>query len=185
MTIILDFLGNWRFRRRIRALHTALGIPADYAQRHRLPLQREARSLVSVGPDIYGREQRLLAPAARAWQSMVPAAAAAGVELQLVSAYRSVSYQEGILRRKLEQGQVIDDVLQVSAAPGFSEHHSGRAVDVTTPGFPVLEEPFEESAAFAWLGEHAARFGFSMSFPRGNPHGVAYEPWHWAWWGDR
>ena len=185
MTIILDFLGNWRLRRRVRALHTALGIPTDYATRHRLPLQREARRLVPVGADIYGREQRLLAAAAQAWHAMVAAAATAGIELQLVSAYRSVSYQEGILRRKLEQGQSIEDILRVSAAPGFSEHHSGRAVDVSAPGFPVLEEAFEESAAFAWLGEHAGEFGFSMSFPRGNPHGVAYEPWHWAWWGDQ
>ena len=89
------------------------------------------------------------------------------------------------MRKKLEQGQAIDAILQVSAAPGFSEHHSGRAVDVTTPGYPVLEEVFEESEAFAWLREHAGRFGFLLSFPRDNPHGVAYEPWHWAWWGDR
>jgi len=174
MTVILDHLRNWRFRRRILTLHARLGIPADYSLQRCLPLQREARRLVPVGPDIYHREQQLLAPAARAWGAMVPAAAAAGVELQLVSAYRSVAYQEGILRRKLERGQSIDDILRVSAAPGFSEHHSGRAVDVTTPGFPV-----------AWLSEHAEKFGFRMSFPRGNPHGVAYEPWHWAWWGDR
>jgi len=185
MTVILDHLRNWRFRRRILALHARLGIPADYILQCSLPLQREARGLVPVGPDIYQREQQLLAPAARAWGAMMAAAAAAGVELQLVSAYRSVAYQEGILRRKLERGQSIDDILRVSAAPGFSEHHSGRAVDVTTPGFPVLEEVFEESAAFAWLSEHAEKFGFRMSFPRGNPHGVAYEPWHWAWWGDR
>jgi len=185
MTAILDYLRNWRFRRRILALHANLGIPADYSRQRSLPLQREARRLVPVGPDIYQREQLLLAPAARAWHAMVRAAAAGGVELQLVSAYRSVTYQEGILRRKLEQGQPIEDILRVSAAPGFSEHHSGRAVDVTTPGFPVLEEVFEESTAFAWLGEHAGQFGFRMSFPRGNPHGVAYEPWHWAWWGDR
>jgi D-alanyl-D-alanine carboxypeptidase len=183
MTAIFDYLRNWRFRRRIR--HAALGIPPDYAQRRVLPLQREARRLLPVGPDLYGREARLLAPAARAWQAMAPAAAAAGIELQLVSAYRSVAYQEGIVRRKLEQGQLLDDILRVSAAPGFSEHHSGRAVDLATPGYPVLEEAFEESAAFAWLSRHAARFGFSMSYPRDNPHGVAYEPWHWAWWGDR
>jgi len=185
MTVIFSYLRTWRFRRRIASLHAELGIPRDYARRRALPPQPEARGLVVVGPDIYDREQRLLAPAAAAWRAMVAAAARDGVELQLVSAYRSVSYQEGIVRRKLERGQPIDDILRVSAAPGFSEHHSGRAVDVTTPGFPVLEEAFEDSAAFAWLGKHAGGFEFSMSFPRGNPHGVAYEPWHWAWRGDR
>jgi len=116
---------------------------------------------------------------------MAAAAADDGVTLQVVSAFRSVAYQEEILRGKLGKGQRIEDILRVSAAPGYSEHHSGRAVDVTTPGYPVLEEIFEESEAFAWLARRAGAFGFHLSFPRGNPHGVAYEPWHWAWRGGR
>ena len=166
-------------------MHAALGIPADYARQRALPLQPEARRLISIGQDIYQREQRLLAPAAAAWRAMVAAAGHDDIQLQLVSAYRSVAYQEGILRRKLDKGQPIDEILLVSAAPGYSEHHSGRAVDVTTPGCPVLEEAFEDSAAFTWLTNCAADYGFRLSYPRGNPHGVAYEPWHWAWWGDR
>ena len=138
-----------------------------------------------IGQDIYEREQRLWRPAAGPWRALADAAREEGVELQLVSAYRSVDYQAGILRRKLERGQAIDEILAVSAAPGYSEHHSGRAVDLTAPGYPVLEEPFEDSEAFAWLNRRAGEFGFRLSFPRGNPHGVAYEPWHWAWWGDR
>lgn len=185
MTVFLSFLRRKRFARNIARMHREFGIPPDYARARRLPLQPEARRLVPVGPDIYRREQRLLPAAANAWRAMVLAAAADGVELQLVSAFRPVDYQAGILRRKLEKGQSIDAILRVSAAPGYSEHHSGRAVDVTTPGYPVLEEVFEESAAFAWLSEHAGTFGFSLSYPRDNPHGVSYEPWHWAWWGDR
>ena len=87
----------------------------------------------------------------------------------------------GIVRRKRERGQSIDEILAVSAAPGYSEHHSGRALDVTAPGFAAVEEAFERSATFAWLVEHAQRFGFAMSYPRGNRHGIAYEPWHWCW----
>jgi D-alanyl-D-alanine carboxypeptidase len=185
MTAIFSYLRTWRFRRRIASLHAELGIPRDYARRRALPPQPEARGLVVVGPDIYDREQRLLAPAAAAWHAMVEAAARDGVELQLVSAYRSVSYQEGIVRKKLQCGQAIEEILCVSAAPGFSEHHSGRAVDLTTPGYAVLEEEFEDSAAFAWLSTRAADFGFQLSYPRDNPHGVAHEPWHWAWCGDR
>jgi D-alanyl-D-alanine carboxypeptidase len=181
MTVLLSYLRNKRFTRRVARLHRALGIPAGYARLRGLPLQPEAQGLVSVGPDIYQRDQRLLPPAAAAWRAMVAAAAADGVELQLVSAFRPVDYQASILRRKLDQGQAIDDILRVSAAPGYSEHHSGRAVDLTTPGYAVLEEEFEHSAAFAWLNQKAAGFGFRMSYPRGNPHGVAYEPWHWTW----
>jgi D-alanyl-D-alanine carboxypeptidase len=181
MTDIFSYLKAWRFRRRIASLHRSLGIPADYADRCGLPLQPEARRLVSIGTDIYQREQRLLESAALAWRGMVRSAADDGVEIQLVSAYRSVAYQEGILRQKMARGQAIDEILRVSAAPGFSEHHSGRAVDLTSPGFPALEESFEESDAFAWLCRHAAAFEFQLSFPRDNPYGVIYEPWHWAW----
>ena len=119
--------------------------------------------------------------AAEAWHKMKDSAASVSVCLQVVSAFRSVDYQLNILRRKLDQGQAIDDILRVSAAPGYSEHHTGRALDLTTPGCAVLEEEFEQSDAFNWLQEHAADFGFHMSFPRDNPHGVIFEPWHWAW----
>jgi D-alanyl-D-alanine carboxypeptidase len=123
----------------------------------------------------------MLPAAARAWLSMSQQAADSGVELQAVSAYRSIDYQAGIVQKKLDKGLAMQDILAVSAAPGFSEHHTGRAIDITSPGYPVLEEEFEDSAAFEWLHRHAADFGFSMSFPRDNRHGVAYEPWHWAW----
>ncbi len=82
MTTIFSYLRSWRFRRRIASLHAELGIPRDYARRRALPPQPEARGLVVVGPDIYDREQRLLAPAAAAWHAMVEAAARDGVELQ-------------------------------------------------------------------------------------------------------
>jgi D-alanyl-D-alanine carboxypeptidase len=141
----------------------------------------EARKLVSIGSDIYQRDQQMIPAAALAWQSMRQSAEADSITLQVVSAYRSVDYQLGIITRKLEKGLGIDEILRVSAAPGFSEHHSGRAIDITMPDYPVLEEEFELSEAFSWLTQFAADFDFQMSFPRNNPHSVAYEPWHWAW----
>jgi D-alanyl-D-alanine carboxypeptidase len=180
-TAIFFFLRKRRYLKRIAVLHDSLGIPGDYAAARLIPIQMEADGLVSIGPDIYQREQRLLPTVATAWQAMKESASAQGVELQMVSAYRSVEYQEGILRRKLEKGQAIEEILRVSAAPGYSEHHTGRAVDITTPGSAVLEEEFESSEAFSWLTEFAGGFRFEMSFPRDNPHRVAYEPWHWAW----
>lgn len=170
-----------RYGRQIRALNTELGIPADYAAKHWLRLHPEATKLVSIGKDIYERSQRMTPSAASAWKQMVKAALADGVEVQPVSAFRSVEYQAGIVRRKLGRGQSVEEILRVSAAPGYSEHHSGRAIDVTTPGAEVLEESFEETAAFEWLCANAANHGFSLSFPKRNLHGIAYEPWHWAW----
>lgn len=167
------------FGRRVAALAAELGLPPDYGRRRRLPLQVEARRLASAGTDIYDRPQRLAPSAAAAWRRMRAAAADEGVRLQLVSAYRSLDYQAGIVRRKLAQGQSVAQILAVSAAPGFSEHHTGRALDLTTPGAPVLETPFETTDAFAWLRAHAGRFSFRLSYPRDNRHGLAYEPWHW------
>lgn len=168
-------------RREAVATSRALGVPADYGTTRGLRPVREPAELVGIGRDIHQRPQWLAPPAARAYLRLRTAAAIDGIELQVVSAFRSATYQLGIIRRKLERGQTMAEILAVSAAPGYSEHHSGRAVDLTCPGFPALEEVFEQSPAFGWLGKHAGRFGFRLSYPRDNPHGIAYEPWHWCW----
>lgn len=159
----------------------ALGVPRDYGRTRGLRRQREPARLASIGCDIHGRQQWLQPRAARAWLRMHGRAAHDGVTLQAVSAFRSIEYQLGILERKLARGMAMHDILRVSAAPGYSEHHSGRCLDLTTPGFTPLEETFEKSPAFAWLQRHAAAHHFSLSYPRGNRHGIAYEPWHWCW----
>jgi len=168
-------------RRRIVREARRLGVPVDYGRTRSLTLVREPSELFCIGEDIHARLQWLAPRAARAFQRMREAASGDGIELQLVSAFRSAEYQLGILKRKLERGQTMAEILRVSAAPGYSEHHSGRVVDVTTPGYAALEEEFERSPAFAWLMAQARRFGFSLSYPHGNPHGIAYEPWHWCW----
>ncbi|WP_395681636.1 D-alanyl-D-alanine carboxypeptidase family protein [Dokdonella sp.] len=168
-------------RREVLREARALGVPADYARIRQLVVVREPRHLACIGHDIHDRLQWLAPRAASAFARMRAAAGAEAIELQAVSAFRSADYQLGILKRKLEHGQSIEQILRVSAAPGYSEHHSGRALDLTTPGFAALEEEFEHSSAFAWLVANAPRFGFALSYPRGNPHGIAYEPWHWCW----
>lgn len=164
-------------RRRTRDL----GISADYGRDRSLARVREPQTLAFAGYDIYERPQWLAPRAAQAWQQLRHAAARGQIELQLVSAFRSVEYQVGLIERKIARGQSLEQILAVSAAPGYSEHHSGRALDLTTPGYAVLEEEFEQSPAFRWLVHNANNFGFRLSFPRGNAHGIAYEPWHWCW----
>ncbi|MBB5019013.1 D-alanyl-D-alanine carboxypeptidase [Chitinivorax tropicus] len=165
----------------LQGIHQQLGIPADYAARFRLPVQFEATRLTPVGLDKFDRDAFLDEQTAAAWRQMQSAADEAGVCLELVSGFRSVAYQQGLIVRKLAKGLSMEAILAASAAPGYSEHHTGRALDLATPGADVLEESFELTPAFAWLQQHAARFGFVMSFPRENPHGILYEPWHWAW----
>lgn len=169
------------YGREIAALQEQLGIPEDYGLKHQLALCEECTQLVSIGKDIFDRNQRMAPDAARAWLDMKAAAASSSIELQSVSAFRSVEYQAGIIRRKLNTGQSMTQILAVSAAPGYSEHHSGQALDISTPGYEPLEEEFENSPAFEWLNKSASEFGFNMSYPRNNRHKVAYEPWHWCW----
>ena len=164
----------------LREIHAELGIPADYGRNPGRPRFAEATELVDVGPNLVGRMQCLTPETARHWAAMVAAAAADGVILLIVSGFRSIDYQAGLIRKKIEAGQAISDILTVNAAPGHSEHHTGRAVDIATPGSRPLTEEFETSAAFRWLTGNAARFGFRMTYPRDNPGGFVYEPWHWA-----
>ena len=164
----------------LRELHTELGIPANYGEDGSRPEFTEASDLVEVGPNLVGRMQRLTPRAAHGWVAMQTAAAEEGVTLLIVSGYRSIDYQARLIRKKLNAGQSVSEILAVNAAPGHSEHHTGRAIDIATPGSRPLTEEFEDSAAFRWLQKNAAEYGFSMSYPRNNQAGFVYEPWHWA-----
>ena len=126
----------------------------------------------------------LLGPeAADAWKIMKQAAERDGIHLYIVSAFRSVARQTEIIENKRSRGIPDAEIFNVSAPAGYSEHHSGRAIDLNTTGCPELEGDFENTAAFQWLTENAARFGFHLSYPRNNSYGIAYEPWHWCFTG--
>jgi D-alanyl-D-alanine carboxypeptidase len=140
----------------------------------------EARNLVLAELGEHDREHLLTPAAADAWRHMRRAASGDGLSIYIVSAFRSIERQTQIVRRKLASGISIDDVMAVSALPGYSEHHTGRAVDIGTPDSAPLEYSFKDSAAFAWLQSNAAGFDFRMSYPADNPEGYVYEPWHWC-----
>jgi D-alanyl-D-alanine carboxypeptidase len=112
---------------------------------------------------------------------MQAAAAADGITLVPISAFRSIARQTNIIRQKLAAGQPVRAILRLVAAPGCSEHHTGRALDLASVTDPELEERFALTPEFRWLKKHTGRFGFHLSYPPRNPHGIAYEPWHWCW----
>lgn len=164
----------------ITAILATLGIsPALIAQK-RLPPYAVAEELVVAEVDADGREYLLTPEASRAWAAMKQAAAQDQVVIEIVSAFRDLERQSAIIRAKLERGMAIDKILTLSAPPGYSEHHTGRAVDINTPGCIATEEMFEDTDAFRWLSVYAERFGFALSYPRGNVTGFIYEPWHWC-----
>jgi D-alanyl-D-alanine carboxypeptidase len=150
-----------------------LGVPADYARRAERRRQPEAKRLVFIGrARDDGRILRLTPRAATAWKRMQAAAMKDGATLLPLSAFRSVARQTAIIRRKLARGQAIEDILRVSAVPGCSEHHTGRALDLGSPKEIKLTAAFARTREFRWLKRHAVEFGFHLSYPRGNRQGI-------------
>jgi len=170
-----------KYIQRINLIHRELGIPENYEYQHDLLLQPEENKLIEIENDIYGRSQRLVLSAANSWKTMKSQALKEGVFINVVSAFRAVDRQKEIIQEKLKAGQSINEILQVCAAPGFSEHHTGRALDLTSTESEPLSEMFENTKAFNWLIENANYYSFSLSYPKDNNVGISYEPWHWAY----
>ncbi|MDD5578145.1 MAG: D-alanyl-D-alanine carboxypeptidase family protein [Methylobacter sp.] len=158
-----------------------LGITEEIPAARGLVLWRSPTKLVTAGFTSNGKEFLLTPEAAEAWHKLKTAAAGDDILLQMVSAYRSIEHQALIIRRKLEQGMILDEILKVLAPPGYSEHHSGSAMDIGSPDCLPLDEQFEAMPAYNWLSMHANRFRFFLSFPRNNKFGYIYEPWHWRY----
>ncbi|WP_119344774.1 M15 family metallopeptidase [Facilibium subflavum] len=138
--------------------------------------------LIDAGVDVFNREIKMHHKAYQQWLLMKSSAQQQGIDLQIVSAFRSYAYQAEIIKRKLKSGQALTDIIKVSALPGFSEHHTGCALDLTTSGeSEVLTENFEKTQAFTWLMENAHQFSFILSYPKNNDKGFIYEPWHWCY----
>ncbi len=131
---------------------------------------------------------RLRRAAAGKYLDMVGAARREGVSLTTLSGFRSLDDQTALFFDvKAERGQRPVERAAVSAPPGYSEHHTGYAVDIGDANQPSthLDSAFESTPAFRWLEDNAARFGYELSFPQNNAQNVSYEPWHWRFMGDR
>jgi len=142
-------------------------------------------TLVPVGSD---GSTVLRKAAAAAFSDMAAAAREEGVNLVPLSGFRSMQTQNSLFFDiKAQRGQDAVERATVSAPPGYSEHHTGYALDIGTGDVPAthVNPKFGQTEAFRWLENHAAHFHFELSFPPDNPQGVDYEPWHWRFVGDR
>lgn len=152
---------------------------------HRAYEEAPAAELEAVPPD---GQISLRRSAAKKFREMADAAAADGVLLVPLSGFRSVEEQTSLFFEvKAKRGENTTKRAEVSAPPGYSEHHTGYAVDIGDGDHPGtdLQFDFEETDAFKWLEENAAYYSFELSFPKNNSLGVSYEPWHWRFVGDR
>lgn len=100
----------------------------------------------------------------------------AGVNLQIISAFRSFNTQEHLKDSyKVVYGTGAN---QFSADQGYSEHQLGTAVDFTTPALGSDFSAFEHTSAYGWLLSNAYKYGFTLSYPKDNAYYI-FEPWHW------
>lgn len=117
---------------------------------------------------------------AAALQTMFAAAAQNKTPLKISSAYRSYSYQVGLYDGYVKsQGQMVAD--SQSARPGFSEHQTGMAADLSPlDGTCSVQKCFADTPAGKWLTANAYRYGFIIRYPAGLTAitGYDYEPWH-------
>ena len=131
---------------------------------------------------------KMRSAAAKKFQQMQAAAKADGIILTPISAFRDDQTQEQLFFGVKEQRvQNATQRAEVSAPPGYSEHHTGYAIDIGDGNAPAthLETDFANTAAFRWLEKNALKYSFELSFPANNKQGVSYEPWHGRFVGDR
>lgn len=164
-------------------IHRELQIPATYAAERGLSLHPEAiaSDLIVIATNLSGQPIRLTPETATAWQSLLASASQMEITLVPISGFRSVARQAEIIREKLRAGVQLESILRFVAAPGYSEHHTGRAIDIGSPEHIELDDDFAQTAAYRWLETYAGSFGFHLSYPRGNHDGIGFEPWHWCW----
>ncbi len=162
-------------------IHKLLGITPAHRSANRLELQKQAplEQLKVVEITATGNPFILHSNVAGVWQQMKERAAADGITLAPHSGFRSYLHQKNLIQSQLQSGKVLEEILVRIAIPGYSEHHTGYAIDLHAYGHPVLEEAFEATAEYQWLLENACEFGFHLSYPRNNKWGIVYEPWHW------
>lgn len=136
---------------------------------------------------------------AAAFCAMQVAALNDGIDLQLVSAYRSFERQQYIweekYKRYTDEGmspkEAIQRILEYSTIPGTSRHHWGSDVDITDANAPIqkrvlVPNKFHGNGPFApllrWMEKNANRFGFYLVYTKdADRTGFSYEPWHYTY----
>ena len=127
-----------------------------------------------------------------ALSEMIAAGREAGItDMRAQSTFRSIAVQEKNFNRQVEyykgqgysQKEAEEKANTVVKRPGYSEHHTGLAVDMGGSGDFSITMSFEGTPACEWLMEHCAEYGFILRFPKDKEDitGVIYEPWHYRY----
>ncbi len=118
-------------------------------------------------------------------KNLVTAATADGIDLSVISAYRSYATQTSTYNYWVQyNGGDTDAADRVSARPGHSQHQLGTAIDFSSKEVSdSIGTRFNQTKASAWLQKNAYKYGFVISFPSGYERitGFSYESWHYRY----
>ena len=103
-----------------------------------------------------------------------------GLNIRIISSYRSYNYQEKLYNNylKYETRSIVD---AYSARPGYSEHHTGLAIDIDN--IKLDYNKFYLTEEFNWMKDNSYKYGFILRYPKDkeNITGYSYEPWHYRY----
>lgn len=109
-----------------------------------------------------------------AFEELVADAKEEGLNIYPSTAYRSIAFQSVLYNNYVARdGQEQADTY--SARPGYSEHHTGLAIDVND-----VNSSFDDTDEAKWLSDNCYKYGFILRYPKGSQDktGYKYESWH-------
>ena len=122
-------------------------------------------------------------------QAMMDDMRAEGLSPLICSSYRTQEKQERLFQNKVNyylglgysEETAKNEAGKWVAVPGTSEHQTGRAVDIVSPSYQLLDEKQEETPEQQWLMENPYKYGFILRYPEETSSltGINYEPWHY------
>lgn len=114
-------------------------------------------------------------------ESLLNAAKNDGLDVKIISAYRSFSEQSSLKGAyTVSYGSGANTF---SADQGFSEHQLGTTFDFTNSTVGATFSGFSKTAEYKWLLQNAYKYGFILSYPEDNKY-YQYEPWHFRFVGE-
>ncbi len=155
----------------------------------KLPDDYEGKAPIITVKNSFGREFQIERETHAHFVKLREALLANGIQVELDSVYRSVSRQQEIAKEFTEKyGE--DYVKKYVAVPGFSEHHTGMAVDIclVVNGNVIddNDEMIAQKDIFAQIHPLLPKYGFILRYPAGKEKitGYSYEPWHFRYVGE-
>lgn len=149
--------------------------------------------------ELYGKGINLRKEAHDAFIEMKRAAYTGGIDLKIVSSYRSFDRQQVIFENKFQKyadagmnpTDAINKIIEYSTIPGTSRHHWGTDIDVIdgykkVDGDVLMPSKYGEGQPYEdfkkWMDENSEKFGFYLVYTD-NPkrRGFKYEPWHYSY----